>query len=321
MTKGVCFLFCCWTGAALAQASPSCEAFERVTVKIEAQNREGQEIGAGIVMQSDGKTAWIATAGHVIKDAQEVRIIFFGSKDAFASRLVRLKPGSGSLDLAVLEVISSRGNLPRFAAGSLRTDALAVGERVSFVGHPEDLDWQCYFNTDAISRLEYSGDDRLFLFSNPRKKPGASGGPVFDQFGNVIGIVLGEHASGDAIAIRIGEVSRILREDLRVTLGTGVVSQNTLDSAPLSPEFKQLETQLGELAGRANSLNDRLSAAERATGGVGGLPAQLQRAWQGMNEELNIAESALAKRNIPACEAAIGRSREHIATIEGALVK
>jgi S1-C subfamily serine protease len=270
-------------------------------------------------MRSDGRTAWIATAGHVIQGSHKIQVTFFGgAAEGFPGSVRYYKPES--LDLAVLQVASGRGDLPRFAAENLRTEALAVGERVSFVGHPGDLDWQCYFDTDAVSRLEYLGDQRKFLFSNPRQKRGASGGPVFDQFGNLIGIVLGQHSTGDTFAIGIDAVNRILRDELRLT-GGGGTSQKMPDPAQLSPEFKQLEAQLGDLASRANSLNERLNNADRATKGSGGLPARLQKAWQGMNAELDAAEAALKERNIPACEAAIGRSRQHMAMIEQELVK
>lgn len=272
-----------------------------------------------MVMRSDGRTAWIATAGHVIQGSHKIQVTFFGgAAEGFPGSVRYYKPES--LDLAVLQVASGRGDLPRFAAENLRTEALAVGERVSFVGHPGDLDWQCYFDTDAVSRLEYLGDQRKFLFSNPRQKRGASGGPVFDQFGNLIGIVLGQHSTGDTFAIGIDAVNRILRDELRLT-GGGGTSQKMPDPAQLSPEFKQLEAQLGDLASRANSLNERLNNADRATKGSGGLPARLQKAWQGMNAELDAAEAALKERNIPACEAAIGRSRQHMAMIEQELVK
>jgi hypothetical protein len=86
-------------------------------------------------------------------------------------------------------------------------------------------------------------------------------------------------------------------------------------------DLKRLQSELGSIAMKANALNDRLNAAERATRGAGGLPLELKTAWNGMNAELDKADAALQKQDMAGYGAAVERSRENMAIIERELIK
>jgi Trypsin-like peptidase domain len=221
-------LLFCGLPAVFGQSVSSCDAFKQVTVKIDAAG----ETGAGVVMKSDGKTAWIATARHVVMAPSgdhvfqargPIMIIFAGNAArSFAAKIQYPKPGAYSLstiDIAVLEVSSPGQDLSKSAVEHFRTEELIQGEAVSFTGHPGELAWQCYKDTASISRLSYEEDDRKFVFASPQVQPGVSGGPVFDRQGRLIGIVTDKLERGtNAIAVRIAPVKRMMIDELAVGL-------------------------------------------------------------------------------------------------------
>ncbi len=189
-----------------------CAVLEAVTVKI-----QGAETGAGILLQSDGKTAWIATAKHLVPRASRISVLF--SKNSSAPVPATLELELAGLDAAVIKAVSARGDLPKSTV-HVRTEEIQKGERVSFVGHPAGQDWQCYLGKDVISRLTYEQDDRLFLFSDPIAQKGTSGGPVFDQLGNVIGLITRHSPLGNTVAMRIGPITRVMSDELNVAISS-----------------------------------------------------------------------------------------------------
>jgi S1-C subfamily serine protease len=86
-----------------------------------------------------------------------------------------------SLDLLLLWVPRERGNAT-FVQPLARATPPSEGENVFVIGHPEGLRFT--LSTGIISRLHGS----TIQMSAP-VSPGNSGGPVFDDRGNLVGIV------------------------------------------------------------------------------------------------------------------------------------
>jgi uncharacterized caspase-like protein len=86
-------------------------------------------------------------------------------------------------------------------------------------------------------------------------------------------------------------------------------------------DVRRLQSELGKLAMKANQLNDRLNSADRSAKGAGGLPAELRRAWDGMNQGLNDATEALKNRDVSSYETAASIARSAMNTIEQELLK
>jgi uncharacterized caspase-like protein len=92
-------------------------------------------------------------------------------------------------------------------------------------------------------------------------------------------------------------------------------------SPALHKARRALRDEFGKLALKGSNLNDRLNSIERATKNSGGLPAELRRAWEGMNQELDRVATALEQDDLTAAESEIKKVREYIATIEDLLLK
>ena len=182
--------------------------------------------GSGFVLTQDG---YIVTNYHVIEDAandSSVTIeVSFANGDKYDATLVG---GEQDNDVAVIK-IDATGLQPVTLGNS---DELVVGESVYAIGNP--LGELTYSLTDGI----ISALDRLIttsstnangqtetttlnvLQTNCAINPGNSGGPLFDSYGNVVGIVSAKYtqsssgvsAEGLGFALPINDVKDILSD-------------------------------------------------------------------------------------------------------------
>ena len=196
------------------------------TVNIFGQTSTSAASGSGFVLSQDG---YIATNYHVIESAakdESVTIqVSFADGKKYDAKLIG---GEKDNDVAVLKIEAS-GLTPVTLGDSSK---LVVGEKVYAIGNP--LGELTYSLTDGI----VSALDRLItttgadengrqtsttlnvLQTNCAINPGNSGGPLFDSYGNVIGITTakytqsssGVNAEGLGFALPINDVKEILAD-------------------------------------------------------------------------------------------------------------
>lgn len=197
------------------------------SVNIFGQTTTSAASGSGFVLTQDG---YIVTNYHVIEDAandSSVSVeVSFANGDKYTAKLMG---GEQDNDVAVLK-IEATGLTPITLGDS---DKLVVGEDVYAIGNP--LGELTYSLSDGI----ISALDRLITTSstNPTTgqsetttlnvlqtncaiNPGNSGGPLFDSYGNVVGIVSAKYtqstsgvsAEGLGFALPINDVKDILAD-------------------------------------------------------------------------------------------------------------
>lgn len=137
--------------------------------------------GAGMLLEATDKGYLFATARHVISTG------VWGLKEKHRAML-SLRSGIW----AGAEVIARHTNLdlvliwmPRHSGHADFVQPIAVakeGQTIYVIGHPEGLKYT--LSTGIISRME----DSTLQISAP-VSPGNSGGPVYDQQGNLLGVV------------------------------------------------------------------------------------------------------------------------------------
>jgi S1-C subfamily serine protease len=134
----------------------------------------------------------LLTAAHVLGDARAVDVLL---RDGRSVRGEVAERGADGVDVALVRIPADPAILPlapepRFRAGSV----------VATVGHPDGNRWA--FGTGFVAQDGADAvDPRLVRLQVPLR-PGASGGPVVDRHGRVIGVVT-EGASGTvAFAVR-----------------------------------------------------------------------------------------------------------------------
>ena len=208
---------------------PSCVGItvSTTTVNFFGQTSTSAASGSGFVLTADG---YVVTNYHVIEDAvkdSSVTVeVSFESGEKYPATVVG---GEKDNDVAVLKIEAS-GLTPVTLGDSSK---LVVGENVYAIGNP--LGELTYSLTDGL----VSALDRLITTSstNPSTgatetttlnvlqtncaiNPGNSGGPLFDSYGNVVGIVSAKYtqsqsgvsAEGLGFALPINDVKAILTD-------------------------------------------------------------------------------------------------------------
>jgi serine protease Do len=137
--------------------------------------RTADSLGTGFVVRSDG---WIATNLHVIVGGPRVRVTL---RDDRELEVVELLAASPEYDLALVRV-QARG-LRTVSLGD--SDAIRPGDPVIAIGNPLGLE-DTVSNGLVSARRKYNGFEVLQV-SAPIA-PGSSGGPLFNERGEVVGI-------------------------------------------------------------------------------------------------------------------------------------
>src|SRR5437588_606157 len=135
--------------------------------------------GTGFFLNRSGQ---ILTAAHVVHDCASVDVHY--GKDSVAATTTA---NSALLDLAVLETHANSEHFLRLR------DHAELAESVINVGFPLQTlmtDTPTVTRGTLSSRVGLSGSVGQFQFSAPIQ-PGASGGPVVDVRGNVLGVAVG----------------------------------------------------------------------------------------------------------------------------------
>ena len=223
-----------------ALASPS--VVEIRTEKVSTSNFLGQYVqtgaGSGVILSADGT---IVTNDHVVEGATRITVTTVDGTEYEATLL-----GTDSkTDVAVLKV-EATGLTPVILGDS---DALTVGEYTMVIGNP--LGQLGGTVTDgiisALSRdVTINGETMNLLQTNAAINPGNSGGGMFNEKGELVGIVNAKSGNTDGstsieglgFAIPVNTVKKSVEELLeygyvrgRPALGVSLVDIDSMEKA------------------------------------------------------------------------------------------
>ena len=175
-------------------------------------NQAGKLIAqaSGFIIRSDGVAV---TNWHVANDAYSITATN-GRGESFT--VIRLLSTDAENDLVTMQLGPAAGDSPvKFIAlspGDTRT--LNPGQKVFTVSAPEGLSQTV--GDGLLSAVRSEGGLQLFQITAPIS-PGSSGGPVFDERGQVIAVIKSQLPSGQQLnfAIPIDIVVRLLNEPSR----------------------------------------------------------------------------------------------------------
>ena len=168
--------------------------------------------GSGFVLTPDG---FIATNYHVIGDADTIKVTFYNG-DSYDAEVVG---GDEDYDIAVIKVEAE--NLKPVTMGD--STLLNVGDRVLVIGNPlgELTFSQTGGMVSSVNRaIDVEGVPFNMIQTDASINPGNSGGPMFNQYGQVVGIVSakytqsssGTSAEGLGFAIPINDVAAMIQD-------------------------------------------------------------------------------------------------------------
>ena len=176
--------------------------------------REAASSGSGFILTADG---YIVTNCHVVSGATSVQVTL-DDGTTYAAEVV----GSDSdYDIAVLKVDPGNAKLKPVVLGS--SDNLEVGEEVSTIGNPlGELTFSLTHGIVSCLDREINLDGTPFnmIQVDTAINPGNSGGPLFNSYGEVVGIVTaktsstgnGTAAEGLGFAIPINDVLSMIKD-------------------------------------------------------------------------------------------------------------
>ncbi len=157
----------------------------------EFMNRRGQGMpfappsmmGSGFII--DANNGYIITNNHVVKDADEVRVIFSNN----SSTKAEIVGVDKETDIAVLKVDTKSLNFKLTAAKFGDSDVIRVGDWVMAIGNPYGLGGTVTTGiVSALARDINSGKYDDYIQTDASINRGNSGGPMFNMKGEVIGI-------------------------------------------------------------------------------------------------------------------------------------
>ena len=224
--------------------------------------------GSGIILSEDG---YILTNNHVISGADKITVYVMpeesdGEETAYEATLIG---ASETNDIAVLKIDAKGLNAASFGD----SDALELGEPAVVIGNPMGkVHGSVTAGIISATERELTIDDVTIdaIQTDAAINPGNSGGALFDEYGNVVGIVYAKSSSlsieGIGYAIPVNNVkelvSQIINEPESVKAQTkgsqimlGITIQNVTEelakrySMPVGVYVKDVES---------------MSAAERA---------------------------------------------------------
>lgn len=170
---------------ALVYPTVDYERMQRSTVLVRAMY-DGQQVSHGAGVLIDGG---ILTAGHIADSIPEggyFEVEFYGGETATAA-LERMTFGGTPLkdDLALLTITETHG----YPVAPIACDMPSVGSRLYVVGHPAKLRWTVSEGTVITHKNRAGYPAGAWLSTNTTIWQGNSGGPMFDAYGRVVGIV------------------------------------------------------------------------------------------------------------------------------------
>ena len=193
---------------------------------------EGASSGSGFILSEDG---YVVTNYHVVEGATSVHVILHDDTE-YKAEVVGY---DATNDIAVLKVDAT--GLPAVTLGS--SAALNIGDMVAAIGNPlgELASTQTIGYVSGINR-EITTDNTIIsmIQTDAVINPGNSGGPLFNMYGQVIGITTAKYSGttgsgasieGIGFAIPIDDVVPIIQDliDFGYVTGAymGVTVMNT----------------------------------------------------------------------------------------------
>lgn len=192
--------------SAVDPASPAHQLADRIADRVvqvktvSASSGTPDTYGSGVVVEFDGDP-YILTNFHTIAGHKKIRIVYTDGTSRTVDEFAR----DEERDLALLTFVQKTSDpIPTFSLGDTQT--LRVGDPVLSAGFPFQFDLSLTSGIISGKQRDIQIKDRihpLLWQTDAAINRGFSGGPVFNQQGEVIGINVGNVPEGENIGFFI----------------------------------------------------------------------------------------------------------------------
>ncbi|MFI5141435.1 MAG: S1C family serine protease [Bacteroidia bacterium] len=198
---------------------------------LEAANVEG----TGFALNNNG---YFLTSLHMVNKSDSIFVIDEENNNYQAKVVLT----DVRLDIAILKI--EKDSAAKFANVPyvFKNASADMGEKVFTLGFPAE---SIVYGEGTIASLKGSSDTAMYQISVPIN-PGNSGGPLFDEQGNVIGLIKSKNsnAEGTGFAVKSNYIMQLLSNIENDTLKTELRSnsgKNVLRNLSRSQQLKRIE--------------------------------------------------------------------------------
>lgn len=190
--------------------------------------------GTGFALNNKG---YFVTSLHIVKGADSV-FVLDNEQNTYSAHVVVT---DNRLDIAILKIEKDPNakfaDLP-YSFKNANTDP---GEKVFTLGFPSD---EIVYSEGSLSSVNGGGDTAMYQVSVPIN-PGNSGGPLFDEQGNVIGIIKSKNRSAEAtgFAVKSGYLMDLVKNSVTSDLQKELTLNNrhsSLKNLKRSEQIKRI---------------------------------------------------------------------------------
>jgi len=202
------------------------EIYRRVNpavAMLQVRTGKSSYLGTGLLFTPDG---YLLTNYHMVEGGETCKVLLSNSSVYWASYVA----GDRDSDIAVLKVDAE--GLPAAELGD--SSLLTVGDKVYAIGNPLNIELRGTFTDGIISAIDrsVSVDDRNMelIQTNTALNSGNSGGPLVNEYGQVVGIntvkMVSRYSSIEGLGFAIPTAA--IREIVAELMDAGTVAPDPL---------------------------------------------------------------------------------------------
>ncbi len=208
--------------------------------------REAQALGSGFVINNEGL---IITNSHVVRmsgrNADSIMVKFIGDSEKSPGWEAKVLGVDESTDVALIKLNKKKADLKVTPLGD--SSKVKVGEWVVAIGNPYGhMHSVTKGIVSALGRSLEEIDRSEFIQTDASINPGNSGGPLFNLYGEVIGIntAIDARAQGIGFAIPINTAKNVVQQ---------IVEKGEVSIGWVGIEMSELNPQMAEALGLKSS--------------------------------------------------------------------
>ena len=216
---------------------PTFDMYANNTAEDEDVGTPKEWSGTGFALNN----GYVVTNYHVVDNAETIHIqgIKGNFKEKYKATIIATDKYN---DLALLRIADDSFNGFGSIPYNVKTSVSDVGEEVFVLGYPltSTMGDEIKLTTGVISsKTGFQGDVSLYQISAPIQ-PGNSGGPLFDNRGNLIGVVNAKHKGAENVgyAIKTSYLNNLIESSISTSI---LPNNNQIAGLPLTGKVKNLK--------------------------------------------------------------------------------
>jgi len=148
--------------------------------------------GSSFLVTTNG---YLITSFHIVQNANNIEVVNEGY--AYSAKVIAT---NSTCDFALLKIQDSSYEAPKQIPYNFYSNRAEMGQKVFTLGYPRT---NLVYGEGSISSLTGYMDDTMAYQVSVPLNPGNSGGPLFDEQGNVIGVISGKQMRTEAASFAI----------------------------------------------------------------------------------------------------------------------